>query len=96
MSGVSIATAAAVVGAAAAVAGTVYTVTQSQNKGVPSPQQIQNPQAAPTLTDPAVQLAAQQQQFAGQQAAGRASTILTGGQGDTSTLTTNKKALLGG
>jgi len=50
----------------------------------------------PTVTDPSVQAAAQAQQQAQAQAAGRASTILTSGQGDQSAAATAKKQLLGG
>jgi len=47
--------------------------------------------AAPTVTDPNVQAAAAAQRMA----AGRSSTILTSGLGDTSTPSTAKKELLG-
>jgi len=54
------------------------------------------PPAAPTVTDPSVQAAAQAQATAMAQSAGRASTILTSGQGDTSQANVAKKTLLGG
>lgn len=50
---------------------------------------------APTITDPSIQAAAQAQQTASAQAAGRASTVLTSGLGDTSTPAIGKKILLG-
>jgi hypothetical protein len=49
----------------------------------------------PTPTDPSVEAAADAQRQAQAQAAGRASTILTSGLGDTSTPTLGKKELLG-
>ena len=49
----------------------------------------------PSYTDPSVQAAALAQKKAAAEAAGRQSTILTGGSGDTSNVTTAKKALLG-
>jgi hypothetical protein len=49
----------------------------------------------PGYTDPAIQAAAALQNQSNAAAKGRASTIATGGQGDTSPLTTNKKTLLG-
>lgn len=50
----------------------------------------------PSQVDPSVQEAVLAQQTAAAQAAGRQSTILTSGQGDTSTPVTGKKTLLGG
>lgn len=52
--------------------------------------------SAPTISDPSVQAAAQVQATSAAQAAGRSSTILTSGQGDTSTATIKKSTLLGG
>lgn len=49
----------------------------------------------PTVTDPSIAAAAAAQQTAAAQSAGRASTILTSGLGDTSAPTTGKKTLLG-
>ncbi|HEV2673388.1 MAG TPA: hypothetical protein VGV37_02535 [Aliidongia sp.] len=51
---------------------------------------------APIASDPAATAAAQEQATAAAQAAGRASTILTSGQGDTSQARVAKKTLLGG
>jgi hypothetical protein len=59
------------------------------------PQVIQSP-AAPTPADPSVQLAARDAATAAATAAGRGSTILTGGQGDTSVAPVARKVLLGG
>ena len=53
------------------------------------------PPAAPTPTDPATQQAAQNLAFSQAQAAGRASTIMTSGQGDQTPAPTVKKTLLG-
>lgn len=50
----------------------------------------------PTPADPAVQQAAQATATAAATAAGRGSTLLTSGQGDTSAATIQKKVLLGG
>ena len=50
----------------------------------------------PTLSSPSVLAAEQAQAAATAQAAGRASTLLTGPQGDTSTTAVAKKTLLGG
>lgn len=52
--------------------------------------------APPTIADPSVQAAALATQTSAANARGRASTIMTGGQGDTSDVTTLKKQLLGG
>lgn len=49
----------------------------------------------PLYTDPSVQAAALAQQKASANAAGRASTILTSGEGDTSTASIGRKTLLG-
>ncbi len=54
------------------------------------------PPAPPTVTDPAVQQAANENAAAAASAAGRGSTILTSGLGDTSQATVQKKVLLGG
>lgn len=51
---------------------------------------------APSVTDPSVAQAARDQATAAAQAAGRASTIATSGQGDTSTPDTARTTLLGG
>jgi len=51
--------------------------------------------SVPQYTDPAIQAAATAQATAAANAKGRASTILTSGQGDTSTATVQKKGLLG-
>lgn len=51
--------------------------------------------AAPMPTDPQVQAIAAAQSAQAASAAGRASTILTGGQGDTSTAPVGKTMLLG-
>ncbi len=50
----------------------------------------------PGLTDPLSRAPADDERVAAAQAAGRASTILTGGQGDTSTPDLAKKTVLGG
>lgn len=50
----------------------------------------------PTVTSSAVQQAGTDAQTAAAQAAGRASTLLTGGQGDQASATVAKKTLLGG
>jgi len=50
---------------------------------------------APTVTDPAVQAAAQAQRMAAAGAMGQSGTILTSGLGDLSTPTTAPKTLLG-
>lgn len=50
---------------------------------------------APTIADPSVAAAALAQQTAYANQAGRASTILTGGQGDTSVVNAYRKTLLG-
>jgi hypothetical protein len=49
--------------------------------GTPS---LPKPQPVPTIADPNVQAAADAQRVAAAQAAGRASTVLTSGLGDTS------------
>jgi hypothetical protein len=49
----------------------------------------------PKLEDPSIAAAALAQNSAAARAQGRASTILTSGMGDDSTVTTNKKTLLG-
>jgi hypothetical protein len=54
------------------------------------------PPPAPLPSDTAAQQTAQQQATMEAQAAGRTSTLLTSGQGDTSTPTIAKKTLLGG
>jgi len=54
-----------------------------------------DPPPVPSITDPNVQAAAQAQRVAAANAAGRASTILTSGLGDTTEVTTAKKELLG-
>ncbi len=95
MSGVTTATVLAAVTAAAAVAGTVYTVTRPGPSSPGAGAQPQSPGPVPQYTDPSIQAAAAASQAANQRAAGRASTILTSGQGDASPLTTNKKSLLG-
>ena len=59
---------------------------------IPAPAPVQ---AAPQVTDPSVQAAAQAQQTAAANADCRASTILTSGQGDTSAAAAAKKTLLG-
>ncbi len=59
-------------------------------------QQQNSTPAVPSYTDPSVQAAAVAQQTAAANARGRASTVLTGGQGDPSVATTQKKQLLGG
>lgn len=74
----------------------VYEALSNKGGGGGVPQQPGDAPAVPTLQDPSVAAAAQAQQTATAQAAGRASTILTSGQGDQSQLTTNKKTLLGG
>ena len=53
------------------------------------------PAPAPTPTDPATQQAAQDLAFSQAQAAGRASTVLTSGQGDQTAAPVVKKTLLG-
>lgn len=55
---------------------------------------VQPAVAPPTVTDPSVQAAAEQQQASYASAAGRASTILTSGQG-TAAPTVGRKTLLG-
>jgi hypothetical protein len=50
----------------------------------------------PGITDPLTRDEADDERTAAAEAAGRASTIMTGGQGDTSTPTLGKKTLLGG
>ncbi len=94
MSGATVATVAAVATTAIAAAGTVYSLTRPSPQAPRLPDQGTAP-PVPQYTDPSVQAAAAASQAANQRAAGRASTILTSGQGDTSALTTNKKALLG-
>lgn len=54
----------------------------------------QNPNV-PNYTDPSVQANADAVAAAQARAAGRSSTLLTGGQGDTSMVNTTKKTLLG-
>jgi hypothetical protein len=56
---------------------------------------LQQAGGVPSYSDPAAQAAAQAQATAAANAKGRASTILTSGQGDTSTATVQKKSLLG-
>lgn len=70
----------------------VYNVTAMQ---AAQPAPVPPPPPAPTATSPAVQQAAQDENASQQQAAGRASTILTGGQGVTSPANTIKAQLLG-
>ena len=53
-------------------------------------------QPVPSPGDPAVQAAARQQAVAAANAAGRGSTLLTGGAGDTSSPVVGKSVLLGG
>lgn len=53
------------------------------------------PPAPPAYTDPSIQASALATQTAAARAGGRASTLMTGGQGDTSDVTTLKKQLLG-
>ena len=61
-----------------------------------SPSVPAQPQAAPpSVADPSVQAAAAAQRAQMAQAAGRASTIFTSGQGDTSTPVIGRKTLLG-
>lgn len=62
----------------------------------PKTPDVVTPPPPPTPADPAVQQAARDAQTAAAMAAGRGSTILTGGQGDTSKATVAKKVLLGG
>jgi hypothetical protein len=50
---------------------------------------------APTVTDPSIAAAAADAQAAAAAAAGRMSTVLTSGLGDTSPATVSKKTLLG-
>ena len=54
------------------------------------------PPMTPTLASPDVNAAARQQAVDAAQADGRAATILTSGQGDTSAAPVAKKTLLGG
>lgn len=61
----------------------------------PSPPRLPPPPPAPSREDPAVEEARRRQVIAARQARGRAATILTGGQGDTSTPELGKKQLLG-
>jgi hypothetical protein len=82
----------AIIATAATVAGSAYAASQGAAK-LPSPAAAP---AVPSVTDPAVQAAAQSQQAMAAQAAGRTSTILTSGQGDTSTPVIQKSTLLGG
>ena len=93
MSGV--ATAAAVVTAGAALAGTAYTMFSPKSGGGGMPNMPQNP-AVPNYTDPSVQANADAAAAAQARAAGRSSTLLTGGQGDTSAVNTTTKTVLGG
>lgn len=99
MSGVSTATVIAGVTAAAAVAGTAYTMLTptgggSKGAGTPVPD-VPPPPKPPKLEDPSIAAAALAQNTASANAMGRASTILTSGSGDASAVTTNKKTLLG-
>lgn len=81
-------TIALVVGGLAVAGSTAATLAMKQPK-------MQTPGAPPSATDPAALAAAQDQQTAAAQSAGRASTILTSGLGDRSTPTLAKSALLG-
>lgn len=63
--------------------------------GGASPPPVQQAAAPPTIVDPSVQQAAADAAAARAQSAGRYSTILTGGQGDTSTPSIMKAKLLG-
>lgn len=92
MSGVATATILAGAGLALGVGGMAYSLLSPKGGGVmPQQQQI----SPPSYTDPAVQAAARAQETAEANAKGRASTILTGGLGDTSDTTTAKRSLLG-
>lgn len=62
-------------------------------RAIPTPAPAVKP---PGLTDPLSRLPSDEQDAALAAAEGRGSTILTGGLGDTSTATTQKKTLLGG
>lgn len=88
----STATVLALAGVAASVGGTAFSALSPRGGGAPP--QSQMPQA-PSYTDPAIQAAARAQETATANARGRQSTILTGGGGDTSTVTTAKRDLLG-
>ncbi len=61
----------------------------------PSPPSLPPPPPAPSREDPAVEEARRRQAIAARQARGRASTILTGGEGDASPAPAVRKALLG-
>jgi len=61
----------------------------------PSTPSVPTPPPAPSMADPAVEEARRKQIEAQKRAKGRASTILTGGQGDTTTPELGKKTLLG-
>ncbi len=61
----------------------------------PSPPSLPPPPPAPSREDPAVEEARRRQLRAARQARGRASTILTGGEGDVSPAPAIRKALLG-
>lgn len=80
--------------AAAGVLASVGGIALTASRGGGGMPQSQMPEA-PSYTDPAVQAAARAQETATANARGRQSTILTGGEGDTSTVTTAKRDLLG-
>ncbi len=97
MAGSISATTLAAAGLAVTAAGTAYSIlSRPSAPSAPGPQSIGTPPAVPSLQDPSVMAAADAQATAAANAKGRASTILTSGQGDTSPLTTQKKQLLGG
>jgi len=60
-----------------------------------SPPKVQKAKPAPAVTDPSVQAAAEAQRTAQAQAAGRASTILTSGLGDTAAPQIGLKTMTG-
>lgn len=67
-------------------------------KGIVNPKQPEvpgMPGSAPNMQDPAIAEAERREREAQMKARGRASTILTGGTGDTSTATTAKRKLMG-